>query len=214
MFLNVYKIILNKDIISRPFLSYKHIYQTYSSTFGIQVSNSNGFWGVCINCTYVVGLQLDSVFKDIRCEVGFLEDCIKCFLILGRQRMNKKWSISEDYRKQSIKGRCRRKSVTSQKCQVTPRFPCYRVKHLTVTLRTEMGNVLCRSESSQVQKKAKMWVFMHLVSPCLWAVPVFLHCDPAGPQLSPGSTSPTGYPQSQPSWPETDKEDEGEQTRD
>lgn len=55
-------------------------------------------------------------------------------------------------------------------------------------------------------KKAKMCVFMHFVSPWLWAVPVFLHYDPAGPQLSPGSTSPTGYPRSQPSWPGTDRQ--------
>lgn len=85
--------------------------------------------------------------------------------------------------------------------------PSSYVKHLNVILRTETRNVLCRSESSQVQKKKKKEaqnVFMHFVSPCLWAVPVFLHYDPAGPRLSPGSTSPTGYPQSQPSWPETD----------
>ncbi len=40
------------------------------------------------------------------------------------------------------------------------------------------------------------------VSLFLWAVPVFLHCDPTGPQLSPGNTSPTGYPHSLLSWPE------------
>ncbi len=49
------------------------------------------------------------------------------------------------------------------------------------------------------------------VSLCLWAVPVFLHCDLTGPQLSPGSMSPTGYPRSLLSWPEsqTDRDDEG-----
>lgn len=51
-----------------------------------------------------------------------------------------------------------------------------------------------------------MCMFLHFISPCLWAGPVFLHCDLAEPQLSPGSTSPTGYPRSQPSWPETDKQ--------
>lgn len=33
--------------------------------------------------TYIVCLQLDSVFKDVSCEVGFLEDFIKCSLVLG-----------------------------------------------------------------------------------------------------------------------------------
>lgn len=70
----------------------------------------------------------------------------------------------------------------------------------------EWGSVLCRSESSQVQKKKPKCVFMHSVSPCLWAVPAFLRYDQAGPRLSPGSTSPTGCPQSQPSWPETDRQ--------
>lgn len=32
-----------------------------------------------------------------------------------------------------------------------------------------------------------------------------MHCDLTGPQLSPGSMSPTGYPQSLPSWPKTDR---------
>lgn len=52
------------------------------------------------------------------------------------------------------------------------------------------------------------------VSLCVSAVPAFLHCDPAGPQLSPGSMSPTGYPRSQLSWPEskTDRDDEGGET--
>ena len=33
--------------------------------------------------TYIVRLQLDSVFKDVSCVVGFLEDFIKCSLVLG-----------------------------------------------------------------------------------------------------------------------------------
>lgn len=46
---------------------------------------------------------------------------------------------------------------------------------------------------------------------CLWDIPVFLHCDLTGLQLSPGSMSPTGYPRSLLSWPgsQTDREDEG-----
>lgn len=40
---------------------------------------------------------------------------------------------------------------------------------------------------------------------------MFLHCDPTGPQLSPGSMSPTGYPRSQLNWPESqrDRDDKG-----
>lgn len=33
--------------------------------------------------TYIVCLQLDSVSKDVSCKVGFLEDFIKCSLVLG-----------------------------------------------------------------------------------------------------------------------------------
>lgn len=36
--------------------------------------------------TYVVRLQLDSVFKDVSCEVGFLKDFIKCSLVLRNTR--------------------------------------------------------------------------------------------------------------------------------
>lgn len=33
--------------------------------------------------TYIIRLQLDSVSKDVGCEVGFLEDFIKLSFILG-----------------------------------------------------------------------------------------------------------------------------------
>lgn len=36
-----------------------------------------------VRATYIVRLQFDSVFKDVSCEVGFLEDSIKCSLVLG-----------------------------------------------------------------------------------------------------------------------------------
>ena len=36
-----------------------------------------------VRATYIVRLQFDSVFKDVSGEVGFLEDLIKCSLVLG-----------------------------------------------------------------------------------------------------------------------------------
>ena len=36
-----------------------------------------------VRATYIVRLQFDSVFKDVSCEVDFLEDSIKCSLVLG-----------------------------------------------------------------------------------------------------------------------------------
>lgn len=47
-----------------------------------------------VRATYIVRLQFDSVFKDVSCEVGFLEDSIKCSLVLGNTQKKKiyiKW---------------------------------------------------------------------------------------------------------------------------
>lgn len=61
--------------------------------------------------TYVVRLQLGLIFKDVSCEVGFLEDFIKRSLILGNKHTHKhkhtKTRKMESgpvvYRKQAVK---------------------------------------------------------------------------------------------------------------
>lgn len=55
------------------------------------VSNSVVFLFIA---TYVVRLQLDSVFKDVSCEVESLEDFIKCSLILRETQTQNKVNTS------------------------------------------------------------------------------------------------------------------------